>query len=423
MQQTEPVMKEAPPPIPPREETPQPMMAPTPPPATQGLHLADVELPFRLYGYLEPRVIVASHAVQSYGQQNMSAITGAANPVLGYKPTDARMSFQVQQSRFGFMTNESKPVRGVLEMDFIDINFQKDTPTVQAQPRLRMAKVEIDALDKKLLIVAGQDWDLYQPVNHHGLNLVGGAFFNGNTGFMRQQVKFIGKLGDFEIGAAVGMPTINATAIDTNTEISRMPSFAARIAYLPNAKSTVGVSGLATSLRLGNATVEHRTFAGAAGVFGDLVLSPMTNIRFEGYIGQNLQNMGSQALGQVNLTSWGVIHNIQEFGGFLSIRQSLGNEMNWIFGYGGIAHIMNDGVMMAGYSRAGGAVTATAGVQGIRQNITAHLGYEFRPYKNLGIMLEGFWLRTHYKLLASDVGNVDGDAKSAGAELGMMYTF
>jgi hypothetical protein len=240
---------------------------------------------------------------------------------------------------------------------------------------------------------------------------------------MRQQVKFIFTLGQFELGAAVGLQIANAGAVENNVEVGRMPSFAVRAVYMPNAKSKVGVSGIASQLRLGNAT-EVRTFAGSVGVFGDLSPSSWTNIRFEGYIGQNIQSLGALALSQANLNAFGNLHNISEFGGFVSMRQALTSEMHWLYGYVGIAHVMNDGVMQSGYSRdAAGNAVATAGVYGIRQNITAHFGYELRPYDNLGIMVEGFWLRTHHKLLASDVGTFNGDVKSAGAEIGMMYNF
>lgn len=381
------------------------------------------QLPFRLYGFLNPRMIVASHAVETFGNQNAGAITAAANPRLAQLPDDARLTFQAAQSRFGLWLGEGKPVRGLIEMDFID--FTKSSPTVQAVPRIRIAKVEVELLEKKLLIIAGQDWDLAQPVNHHGINIVGGAFLNGNTGFMRQQVKFIYTNGKIEAGAAVGLAGINSTNRDNAVELSRFPSFAARVAFIPNAKSRIGVSGIASDLRFIGATRadDRRAFSGLAGIYGDLAISPATNIRWEGYISRNAQNFGLLALGTGDIR-----HDIDEVGGFVSVRQMLINEQNWIFGYAGIASVMNDGVMNPGYNSttsATGAVTYAASGQGfgIKQNITGHLGYEYRPVPNLAIMVEGFWYRTNHKLIGADVGQISGERKTAGAEVGMLYTF
>ena len=386
-----------------------------------------VNLPFRLYGFLNPRMIVSSHAVESFGQGNASAITAAGNPRLAFDRDDARLTLQVAQSRFGLWLGEGKPVRGLIEMDFID--FAKSSPTVQANPRLRIAKVEVEMLDKKLLLIAGQDWDLHAPVNHHGINIVGGAFLNGNTGFMRQQLKLIYLSGKIEAGAAIGLQGINATARDNAIELSRFPSFAARIAYVPNAKSRIGVSGIASDFRFyGPAAAtggvpERRAFSGAAALYGDFLISPMTNVRWEGYIARNAQNFGLLALGTGDFR-----HDIDEVGGFISIRQQLVNEMNWIFGYAGIASVLNKGVMNPGYAAtptaAGGFTYAASGQGfGISQNITGHLGYEYRPVANLAFMVEGFWYRTNHKLIGADVTAVSSEATAAGAEVGVMYTF
>ncbi|MBC7794173.1 MAG: hypothetical protein H7Z43_10735, partial [Clostridia bacterium] len=351
------------------------------------------------------------------------AITAAANPRLSTLSDEARLTFQVAQSRFGLWFGEGKPVRGLIEIDFID--FTKASPTVQAVPRLRIAKVEVDLLDNKLLLIAGQDWDLYQPVNHHGINIVGGAFLNGNTGFMRQQIKLIYNNGKIEAGAAVGLQGINATPRDAGIELSRFPSFAARMAYVPNAKSRIGMSAIASDFKFFNAafTESRRAFSGSAGIYGNLAISPSTNLRWEGYIARNAQNFGMLALG-----SGDILHDIDEAGGFLSIRQELVNEMNWLFAYAGIAHVMNDGVVNPGYNAttsATGAVTYAASGQGfgIKQNMTGHLGYEYRPYPSLAFLVEGFFYRTNHKLIGADVGVISGGRKAAGAEVGATYTF
>jgi hypothetical protein len=72
--------------------------APTPPPIV-------------FYGFVLPTVQMASGAVESFSQPNMSAYTAAGNPVLGKRPEDARGSFEVVQSRLGF---NARPAAGTL---------------------------------------------------------------------------------------------------------------------------------------------------------------------------------------------------------------------------------------------------------------------------------------------------------------------
>src|SRR5262249_48317505 len=148
---------------------------------------------FHPYILLNPRIIYSSAAVESFGQPNAGNITAAANPLLASHRNEGRLTFQVAQSRLGMWFAESSRIRGQLEVDFVD--FSKASPTVASSPRLRIARVEAVLLDKKLLISMGQDRDLYQPVNHPGINLIGGAFTAGNTGFMRNQLKLIARLG------------------------------------------------------------------------------------------------------------------------------------------------------------------------------------------------------------------------------------
>ena len=193
-------------------------------------------------------------AVESFGNQNASAITAAANPVLANLPNESRLTFQAAQTRFGIWVGEKTPFRAHLEFDFID--FAKASPTVQALLRLRIAAVE-GSVTERLVLTAGQDWDLDAPINAFGVNLVGTQFESGNHAFMRHQVKALYTVGKaVELGVAVGLQNANATAKDViDREIARMPTFAVR--HRPAGQgSRAGVSGILTRLRLaGTATV------------------------------------------------------------------------------------------------------------------------------------------------------------------------
>lgn len=170
-------------------EPPPPPSAPEPKPEKPSPLQAIANL-MRIYGIVRPVVSFSGSAVESFSNPNASAPTAAANPVLANLADEARLSFQVAQTRFGLWINEPGVVRGHLEFDFID--FAKSSPTVQSLVRLRIAAVEWSPA-ASVTLAAGQDWDLPTPINPFGLNLVGGNFQAGNTGFMRQQIKALVK--------------------------------------------------------------------------------------------------------------------------------------------------------------------------------------------------------------------------------------
>ncbi|MEY4512937.1 MAG: hypothetical protein RLZZ450_5059, partial [Pseudomonadota bacterium] len=266
--------------------------APAAPPSALGRAAQAVTELVRIYGILRPTVTLSSHAVESFSNSNASAVTAAANPVLANLPDDARLSFQVAQTRFGLWVGEKESVRAHLEFDFID--FGKASPTVQALLRLRIAAVEWSPTER-LTIAAGQDWDLHAPINPHGVNLVGGHFQSGNTGFMRHQVKAIYKLGDsLELAGAIGLQGANATAKDGPIELARMPTFALRATGLLGKLGKVGLSGIVTRLRFAPGSDDERhALAGAFGAFGELLPTETLAIRFEAYLGRNVANLGS----------------------------------------------------------------------------------------------------------------------------------
>src|SRR5690606_31550316 len=122
---------------------------------------------------------------------------------------EAGWTFQVGQSRLGFWFNDKGAVRGQFEFDFLD--FTKSSPTTGAVPRLRIAKIEWNFSDS-LQLQAGQDWDLFQPVNPLSFDIVSVAYQAGNTAFMRQQVKLIYLTPSLEVGGAVGLASSNNAA-------------------------------------------------------------------------------------------------------------------------------------------------------------------------------------------------------------------
>jgi hypothetical protein len=370
----------------------------------------------RPYAWIKPTVVVSGSPVESFGQPNATAVTAAGNPVLN-TIDEAGWTFQVAQSRLGFWFAEKSPVRGQFELDFID--FTKSSPTVQALPRLRIAKVEW-ALSDTTTLMAGQDWDLFQPVNPYTVDIVAVAFQAGNTAFMRQQAKLIWKNDSLEVGAAIGLAGINATARASIPEYN-FPSFAARAALVLGATGRIGISAIGTSWRFAPDTpTERKAFAGAVGLYGDVTPAERFNLRYEAYVGRNLANMGALSLGQGNATENG---DLDEVGGFLSAKYGF-TDAHALYGLVGLAQILNDEDVVPSYSipMGGGAATVAGTGPGMKSNLTARLGYEYRFDKTVAVMAEGFFFKSEHVLAATEAATIDGDVTAVGGELGLFFT-
>jgi hypothetical protein len=384
---------------------------------------------FRVYGTFKPTVAASSAAVESFSQPNLSAVTAAGNPVFSNAPGNARLSFQMAQSRLGFWFGEGSPYRAQFEFDFID--FAKASPTVAALPRLRIGKVEWSPIPA-LTLMAGQDWGLEQPVNPHGINLVGGGFQAGNTAFMRQQVKLLGKLGDFELGAAVGLQNNNNTAKDGLVEQSFSPTVAVRAQHSLGGRGKVGLSAIVTSLLLRAGAEPQRALAGLVGVFGDLNFGPRFNLRFEGYLAQNGANLFLLSLGQGRAAAGADPVNLREGGAFISAKVGVAGPVS-VFGTFGGAGVLNPEDVAPSYTYPGmvdpanppafSTATLVGNGPGMTFNLHSRLGLEVKLGKGLSFMAEGFWYRSRFALLAVDVPRTGSVAQAFGSELGFLWMF
>lgn len=334
------------------------------------------------YGFILPNVSYASHAIDSLGHTNQVAPTAASSAINPQDPL-SRMTFQVQQSRIGLKINPDESLRGKFEVDFVD--FSKPSPVQQAVPRLRIAKVEYLPTDQTTVFF-GQDWDVFSPLNPHTFNFVGNYFEAGNAGFMRQQVGVTHQCSSLEGTVALGLPGYNATPtdstpIDSNLELSLVPTAAGRISYVFD-KNRVGVSAIASRLTFNNARDIQR---GVWGLNAFLDLTPIDsfNLKAEGYWGQNLANTGTLSLSQGTLAA-----TMKEVGAYVSARYVF-TENNALFGGFGFAKITNSGQLA--YNVQGGSSL------GIKSNTLFKLGLEQRLVQKLTLFLEGTFYHTLYQ--------------------------
>lgn len=406
---------------------PTPAPAATPAPAPEPAK--DWTSYVRPYGMIKPTVAISSAAVDSFSQPNETAISTAGNPVLSTAPNQGRLSFQVGQSRFGVQLGENTPYRAQVEIDFID--FTKASPTVASLPRLRIAKIAWQPIEA-FRVEAGQDWDLAQPVNAHGLNYVGTLFLAGNSGFMRNQVKAFYTLGSVELGVAVGLQAANVTAKEANIELALTPTFAARAQLNLGAHGKVGLSGLATSILFKAGTADaSRTFAGLGGAFADVTFASV-NLRAEAYVSQNTSNLGMLTLAFGRAGTGTAVTNLADVGGFISARVPVGTLLG-LYGQIGGATILNGADLVPSYAYSGtidpanlpafSAAALSGSGPGLLWNVAARVGFEVKIWKGLSFNLEGFWYRTHHTLQAIDVGRTGTTTQAFGGETAFIYLF
>lgn len=396
--------------------------APSPAPEAPPAPATPAAPIIRPYAWIKPTVVFAASPVESFSQPNAVAATAAGNPVLA-QLDESSLTFQIVQSRLGFWFNEKGNVRGQYELDFVD--FTKSSPTTAAVPRLRIAKIEW-ALSDSTVLMAGQDWDLFSPINPYTLNIVSVAYQAGNSAFMRQQAKLIWHNDSLELGAAVGLAGNNNGARALIPEFSRIPSVAARAALLFGAAGRVGVSAIATSWRFAPDTPDERkAFTGGGSLYGDLTPFSGFNVRFEAYVGRNLANTGALTLGQGNTQN-----DLDEVGGFISAKLGL-SESHSLYGLAGMAQVLNDEDVVPSYSYgtvADGVIPAESSAAlsgtgpGMKSNLTARLGYEYRYDKSLALMAEGFMFNSEHVLNTDFDGDIDGKQTAFGAELGLFFT-
>ncbi len=381
---------------------------------TKARHVADaLDKTVAIYGFIKADVAVSVGSPESYGRPNASAITAAGNPMLAADADATSFSFQVAQSRLGVKVAEGRSVRGQIELDFID--FEKSSPTVASVPRLRQAVLAWDPAPHHTVFL-GQTWDIVAPLMPHHFNLVGANFQAGNLGFMRPQVGWRYQPATLAVGLAVGLPSANTGPSIGPVELGPMPTFAATIGWTPTAAFALHLSGLFTQLA---PTPDERLGAWVVALSTEATTATGFNLRAEAYIGQNTANLGMLTLSQGRV---GV--DLQDAGGFLSMKYAAHPHAAPYLTAGGAAVLRPDDVVSA-YAPAtetSGPTRTPASGPGIRWNVAARLGLEVPVIGGLAFQAEAFAHLTDHQLAAQDAA-LSGLARSFGCEGGAIYRF
>lgn len=366
-----------------------------------------------LYGFLKTGYTAARGGLESFGRQNASAPTAASLPLLAPREGEWTSTFQVAQSRLGVHLDPTPELRTTVEVDFI--NFDRSSPTVQALPRLRIATLQWKPSSTQSVTV-GQTWDLFSPLNGVHSNFVGNHFAAGNAGFMRQQVIWRGQFGAMELGGAVGMPGANASADVGNLEKGLVPTLALLAGVQPTKGLRLGVSAIGTQMLYGDAERSRDSLGGNA--WAEYKAQGWL-LRGEGYVGQNLANLGLLTLGQGHMDA-----DVREAGGWLAVKKVLADE-HVLHLTGGLAQVLNTEDMLAGYTAVGDGSFARAGAQGlgIERNLSLRAGYAWNFAPGASVFVEPLLFSTWHHIEDSERSLTRGQRQSAGLELGAIYRF
>ena len=371
---------------------------------------AHAEFSIKPYGFLRAEYTGASNALSSFGNRNSIAPT-AAYPVYGDVNTGYRDRFSVAQSRLGIDMKNNERTSGRVEVDFVD--FTKGAPTTGALPRLRVAKIEYKVSDT-FHVMAGQDWDLFSPLNPYTFNFVGNFFEAGNSGFIRQQVMVENRTESFDIAAGIAGAGVDNTAIDGAVEKTTTPAFELRLTQIMNPKMKWGVAGLIenrTYLSGTSVTSESRTrMIHGLNIFGDFDMGPAFAIRVEAYQGTNLADQNTM----LTLAQGSISNSVNEWGGYISAKTQP-TERCALFGTFGIAKVTNPDQLFSYNPATTPPVTATN--RGIQENVKAALGTSYHFSIDTQIYFEASRFVTTYKTDGSPIV-----AQSTAGELGLLWT-
>jgi hypothetical protein len=353
----------------------------------------------KLTGFIKAGVIGSTRSVQSFGYEEYTAPTAARPEItLANGSTvndDGGLSFQTAQTRFGLAASIDENTKGVLEFDFVD--FTKSSPTTQMYPRVRIAKIEY-RFNEHTLLQAGQDWDIFAPLNTFSYNYVGTNFQAGNLGFMRQQAIVVFSGDNFEQKAALGLFAANPTSSLTDIERSDIPTVAYSAAW-GSTPNRFGLSAIYSKFIVRPAGSRELTDMYGLNVFAEQKLGSF-DLRAEAYYGQNTGNAGTLSLSTrptvrpapatpPATTPTVYLEDLREAGGWVSARMPLSETTN-LFGTIGYAQILN----AEDVSPIPASATATTQINNIKQNLATKIGTDHKLTDKLSVYGEATYFNT-----------------------------
>jgi hypothetical protein len=224
------------------------------------------KVPISFYGFVSGEFMWADSQLSTFGTLNNGLGVIGANPynrtMAGFNrvvdetvdgKNNAFISGTVQNTRFGFylkpydFNGQKFWVDARIELDFFSTS---DLSISSVRPRIRRAYASIGQKQWKLLF--GQEWELFSPLNPATLNIGGNLWQQGNLGFRRPQICFVGEIpigekeSGLEIATSINLPS-NVMTFNDSGNTTGIPMLEGRIGYwyaMPEGKFKVYASGL-----------------------------------------------------------------------------------------------------------------------------------------------------------------------------------
>lgn len=261
----------------------------------------------------------------------------------GSKSNDNNFSMTPRYSRVGVKftgpSDETLKTSGQLEIDFSGGGSE-----TAANPRLRLAYLNLDWYKSGFSLMAGQNWDLMSPLNPPMIDN-GVLWWTGNIGMRRPQIRATQKF-NFKNGNELVVAGAVASNFGGNNELisgmeigedSGLPSFQWRTALscklLPERKTIMGISGHWGRTEYDtNASGSNRNFDSWSFNFDmSQPINDWLTVRGEVFTGQNIGQYAG-AVGQgINKTA---LNSIGAKGGWIAATIAPNKKWTYNFGYG-----------------------------------------------------------------------------------------
>jgi hypothetical protein len=272
------------------------------------------------YGFLKGDMIYGSNEVAVFGD------TTVVSPAIPTGGGQTFLAFTAQHSRVG--------LKGTAEVDKVtiggkaEIDFFSNKNDANTKPRLRLAYgwCKVAGLE----IAAGQQWDLFSPLNPTTNNTNANMWYTGNYGFRRPQFRIGYTLPLEAVKPAIQVVVAEGAkdAVDVGEDNKAMiPQFQGRLSVGFLEKMAVGVAGLYGTY---GANKEPVTWGFGADV--NLPIHKLIALKGEFGMGANMNNAnifniggsGSAAADVENLGFW--FNAISKPVDFFNIVIGLGRE-------------------------------------------------------------------------------------------------
>ncbi len=279
------------------------------------------KFPVELYGFVAAQFFMGTARTLMYGNTTAGP-TAAQSRVLDKNAAGGGrhtwFSATPQNSRIGLnwlgsKVSDTLKIGGTVELDFVNV-LQNTAYGTSPIPRVRFLFLELSSVNKWSLI-AGQNWDIFSPLNTTTLSLGGNLWLQGNMGVRGPQLRFTYNFisddtNKLKAVVSANLPANTDDLLNNNGITSGIPMGEALVQY--SRKMRAGDLILTVS-SVGGAINDSGTYRKEGGVAGSIAVPFHKYLKFAGEVhyGQNLgylstyANLAGNPYGARNTAFWG----------------------------------------------------------------------------------------------------------------------